>query len=78
MAKILTFEISENEVEQLQNLLEQFHVEAVKSREIMKRDQTEIEQSRAEYRLIRENIDKSAAESKILLADLSRRILKAA
>ena len=78
MAKILTFEIPENEVEQLKAILDEFHSEAVKSRKIMKQDQVEIERLREESREIKKNTDKIAAETKIILDDLNRRILKAA
>ncbi len=78
MAKILTFEIPESEVEQLKAILSEFHEEVAKSREVMKRDQAEIERLREESREIKKNTDKIAAETKILLDDLSKRILKAA
>lgn len=78
MAKILTFEIPESEAKQLQAILEQFHDEVIKSREIMKQDQAEIERLRAESREIKKNTDKIAAETKTILDELNKRILKAA
>ena len=78
MAKVLTFKIPENEVEQLKAILQQFHEEVEKSRATMKSDQAEIERIRKESREIKINTDKMAAETKVLLDDLSRRILKAA
>ncbi len=78
MAKILTFEIPENEVEQLKAILDEFHSEVAKSRVIMKQDQAEIERLREESRLITKNTNKIAAETKIILDELSRKLLKAA
>ncbi len=78
MAKILTFEIPESEVKQLEAMLDNFHNEVVKSREIMKQDQAEIERLREESRQIKKNTDKIATETKAILDDLSRKLLKAA
>ena len=77
MAKILTFEIPESEVKQLEAMFDNFHNEVVKSREIMKQDQAEIERLREESRQIKKNTDKIAAETKAILDDLSRKLLKA-
>ena len=78
MAKVLTFEIPEGEVEQLKAILDKFHIEFTKSREIMEKDQLEIDRLREESRQIKKNTDKIAAETKVILDELSRKLLKAA
>ena len=78
MAKVLTFEIPEGEVEQLKAILDKFHIEFMKSREIMKKDQLEIDRLREESRQIKKNTDKIAAETKVILDELSRTLLQTA
>lgn len=78
MAKVLTFEIPEGEVEQLKAILDKFHIEFIKSREIMKKDQLEIDRLREESRQIKKNTDKIAAETKVILDELSRTLLQTA
>ena len=78
MSKVLIFEIPEGEVEQLKAILDKFHIEFVKSREIMEKDQIEIKRLREESSQIKKNTDKIAAETKVILDELSRKLLKAA
>lgn len=78
MSKILTFEIPENELNQLKALLDEFHREAEKSREIMRQDQVEIERLREESKAIRARTEKTAAQTGKVLDEMCERILKAA
>ena len=76
MAKILTFEIPENEYNDLQSFIKDCSAEIHKSLEIMKQDQAEIIALRQESRKIKENTDKITNDTRKLLDELSAKWLK--
>jgi peptidoglycan hydrolase CwlO-like protein len=78
MAKILTFEIPENEYADFQSFLKDCSAEIHKSLEAIKQDKKEIDRSRKESEKIYRNIDRVKSETRIYLEDLERRVLKAA
>ncbi len=78
MAKVLTFEIPESEVKDFEAMLKNLHDEMQKSFAVMKEDQAEIERLREESRQIKQNTDKIAAETRKILDEMSKRLLKAA
>lgn len=76
MAKILTFEIPENEYQNFTAFLKDCSTEIHKSLEIMNQDQIEIERLRKESEKIRRHIEAVKSESRIYLEDLEKRVLK--
>ena len=70
MAKILTFEIPENEYEALQTMVKEFSEEIRRSHEIMKKDQTEIDKLSDEIKEIEAATQQSKAVSDKILAEL--------
>lgn len=78
MAKILTFEIPESDYQDLQSFLKECSAEIHKSVEAMRQDQIEIDRLRSESEKIRKHTEIIKAETKTYLADLEKRILKAA
>ena len=78
MAKILTFEISDNEYEELEKVLDDLHNEICKSREIMQKDQAEIDRLKAETKEIKERTQRVAIDTRKVLNELSAKWLKAA
>ena len=78
MAKILTFEISESEYNDLKSFIKDCSAEIHKSLEAMKQDQIEIDRLRKESEKIRRNTGRVKSETRIYLEDLEKRILKAA
>jgi cell division protein FtsB len=78
MAKILTFEIPENEYNDLKAFLQECSAEIRKSLEIMRQDQAEIDRLRKESQEIRARAEKLKAETRKVLDDLEREIMKAA
>ena len=70
MAKILTFEIPENEYNDLQSFIKDCSAEIHKSIEIMKQDQAEIDRLDKEIEVIRTNTRKSKEESDKILNEL--------
>ena len=78
MAKILTFEIPENEYDDLKSFIKNCSAEIHKSLEAMKQDQTEIDRLRKESEKIRRNTERVKSETRIYLEDLEKRVLKAA
>ncbi len=85
MAKILTFEIPENEYNDLKAFLKECSAEIRKSLEIMKQDQAEIDRLREESNKIKEHTESLKTESRKImseissnLADLEKRVLKVA
>ena len=78
MAKILTFEIPENEYKDLKAFLKDCSAEIRQSLEIMKQDQVEIDRLHKESEEIKIHTEKIKAETKILLDNLEKNILKAA
>ncbi len=67
MAKILTFEIPENEYNDLKDFLKECSAEIHKSLEIMKQDQAEIDRLDKEIEQIKKRTQKSKAESDKIL-----------
>lgn len=78
MAKVLTFEIPENEYADFQSFLKECSAEIHKSLESIKQDQTEIDRSRKASEKIHRNIERVKSETRIYLEDLEKRVLKAA
>ena len=78
MPKILTFEIPENEYNDLKAFLQECSTEIRKSLEIMKQDQAEIDRLDKESQKTKAHTEKIKAETKVILDDLERKILKAA
>ena len=78
MAKVLTFEIPENEYADFQSFLKDCSAEIHKSLDAIKQDQKEIDRSRKESKKIHRNIERVKSETRIYLDDLEKRILKAA
>ncbi len=78
MAKVLTFEIPENEYDDFQSFLKECSAEIHKSLEAIKQDQKEIDRSRKESEKIHRNIERVKSETRIYLEDLEKRVLKAA
>jgi len=78
MAKVLTFEIPENEYNDLKSFIKDCSAEIHKSLEAMKQDQIEIDRLRKESEKIRRNTGRVKSETRIYLEDLEKRILKAA
>lgn len=78
MAKVLTFEIPENEYNDLRSFIKDCSAEIHKSLEAMKQDQIEIDRLRKESEKIRRNTQRVKAETRIYLEDLEKRVLKAA
>ena len=70
MAKILTFEIPENEYEALQTMLKEFSKEIRRSHEIMQEDQAEIDRLSEEIKQIEAATQQSKAISDKILAEL--------
>ena len=70
MAKILTFEIPENEYNDLNIFLKECSAEIRKSLETMKQDQTEIDQLDKDIRQIRANTEKSKETGDKILTEL--------
>ena len=77
MAKVLTFEIPENEYSDFQSFLKNCSAEIHKSLEAIKQDQQEINRSRKESEKIYRNIERIKSETRIYLEDLEKRISKA-
>lgn len=78
MAKILTFEIPENEYNDFQSFLKDCSAEIHKSLDAIEKDQKEIDRLRKESEKIGRNIERVKSETRIYLEDLEKRILKAA
>ncbi len=85
MAKVLTFEIPEDEYNDLKDFLKQCSAEIHKSLDVMKQDQIEINRLREESKIIREHTETIKAESRKTMAEISsnlanleRRVLKTA
>ncbi len=85
MAKILTFEIPENEYNDLKSFIKDCSAEIHKSLEAMKQDQIEIDRLREESKIIKEHTEKIKADSRKTMAEISsnlanleRQVLKAA
>lgn len=78
MAKILNFEISEDEYNEFKEFLEKAVVEMRESREKMQSDQEEINRLDQEIEQLRAESEQIAAGNKKLLAELEAQILKAA
>ncbi|CAN5451417.1 hypothetical protein BH20ACI1_BH20ACI1_18300 [soil metagenome] len=76
MAKILTFEIPENEYQDFTAFLKDCSMEIHKSLEIMNQDQAEIDRLRRESEKIRRHTETVKSETKIYLEDLEKRVLK--
>ena len=72
MAKILTFEIPENEYNDLQSFLKDCSAEIHKSLESIKQDQIEINRSRKESEKIHRNIERVKSETRIYLKEIGR------
>ena len=70
MAKILTFEIPENEYNDLQSFIKDCSAEIHKSIEIMKQDQAEIDRLNKEIAVIKTKTLKSKEESDKILNEL--------
>ncbi len=77
MAKILTFEIPENEYNDLKSFIKDCSAEIHKSLEAMKQDQREIDRLRKESEKIRRNTERVKSETRVYLEDLEKRVLKA-
>ena len=78
MAKILTFEISENEYNEVKDFLEMAVKEMRQSREIMKADQKEIDLLDEEIEKLRIETEEIKAQSDFILNELVAKHLKAA
>jgi hypothetical protein len=78
MAKILTFEMPENEYNDLRAFIKGCSAEIHKSLEAMRQDQSEIERLRKTSEEIRRKTEITKAETKAYLEDLEKRVLKAA
>ena len=78
MAKVLTFEIPENEYNEFKNFLEMAVEEMSRSREIMNADQIEIDRLDKEIEQLRLETAEIKAESDIILNRLVAKHLKAA
>ena len=78
MAKILTFEIPENEYNEFKDFLEMAIKEMRQSREIMNADQIEIDHLKKEIELLRLETADIKAESDVILSNLVKKHLKAA
>jgi hypothetical protein len=78
MAKILTFEIPENEYIEFSEFLSMASAEMKKSREIMNADQIEINQLRTDIEKIRQDTYEIKKKSDVVLNDLIKKHLKAA
>ena len=78
MAKILTFEIPENEYNEFKDFLEMAVKEMKQSREIMNADQIEIDRLDAEIEQLRLETAEIKAKSDIILGNLMEKYLKAA
>ena len=70
MAKVLTFEIPENEYNDLKSFLQDCSAEIHKSLEIMKQDQAEIDRLGREIEEIKIQTQKSKTESDKILNEL--------
>lgn len=70
MAKILTFEIPEDEYNDLKAFLENCSSEIRKSLEVMKQDQAEIDRLGEEIKEIKSRTQKTKAESDKILNEL--------
>jgi hypothetical protein len=78
MAKILTFEIPENEYNDFQSFLKDCSAEIQKSLEIMKKDKAEIVQIRKESEKVRRHTETLKSMSKAYLDEMEKRVLKVA
>ena len=78
MAKILTFEIPENEYNDFSSFLNNAVEEMRQSREAIAKDQAEIIELRKESRKILENTDRIKTESRKILDEMSAKWLKVA
>lgn len=78
MAKILTFEIPENEYNDLKSFIKDCSAEIHKALEVIKDDQTQIERIRNESEKVRRNTETIKSETRIYLEELEKRVLKAA
>lgn len=78
MAKILTFEIPEDEYNDFKSFIKDCSAEIHKSLEAIKQDQAEIERLRKESEKVRRHTETIKSETKIYLEDLEKRVLKAA
>jgi hypothetical protein len=78
MAKILTFEIPENEYNDFQSFLKDCSAEIQKSLEIMKKDKAEIVQIRKESEKVRRHTETLKSVSKAYLDEMEKRVLKVA
>jgi Arc/MetJ-type ribon-helix-helix transcriptional regulator len=78
MAKILTFEVPENEYNDFSSFLNNAVEEMRQSREAIAKDQSEIIKLRKESTKIKENTDKIKNETRKILDEMSAKWLKAA
>lgn len=78
MAKVITFEMPENEYNDLKSFIKDCSAEIHLALENMKQDQTEIERLRKESEKVRRHTEIIKSETRIYLEDLEKRVLKAA
>ncbi len=78
MAKILTFEVPENEYNDFSSFLNNAVEEMRQSRVAIAKDQAEIIELRKESSKIRENTDRIKTESRKVLDEMSAKWLKVA
>lgn len=78
MAKVLTFEIPENEYADFKSFLKDCSAEIHKSLEVMRHEQSEIDRLRKESEKIRRHTEMIKSETRIYLEDLEKRFLRAA
>jgi len=78
MAKVLTFEIPENEYNDLKSFMKDCSAEIHKSLEAIRQDQIEIDRLRMESEKVRRHTETVKSETRIYLENLEKRVLKAA